>query len=482
MKYKIFVSGVQKELKEERAAAKAFIEGNALLSEHFNVYLFEKDNPSMSKSAEAAYIQKVSDSDIYLGLIGYEYGNAGARELSATEKEFRKSVELNKEILCYIKGQNSKNDLKRDERVLNLIKVIRDPENGYCCNRFNSVEELQNQVYDSLILFLKEKGVIRKTKFEQVECEKSSFNEIDAEKVKWFVLQARKIRKYALDVNSDIKAVLTHLNLLQEGKLTNAALLLFGKDPQKYFLQAQVKCLYVAGVEIRKPFDSYQIYGGNLFNQIDKATVFVMDSIRNALVQQSGTVQVKRISEIPEFVIHEAIVNAVAHRDYNASAGVHVNVFSDRIEISNPGSLPSQLSIADLKVPHSSFASNPLIANVLYLADYIQGAGSGILEMIKQSKTAGLPEPVFELKRNVEFKTLIPRDYLTQEALKKMNVNERQRTAIVLIKELKQISLSDLKAKYREISERTLNRDLQELVARKVVKAKGNKKGRRYSL
>ena len=125
MKYKIFVSGVQKELKEERHSIKHFIENNALLSEHFSVYLFEKDNPSMSKSPETAYIQKVGDSDIYLGMIGYEYGNAKGKELSATEKEYRKAVDLNKEILFYIKGQNSRNDLKRDKRTQNLIILLK---------------------------------------------------------------------------------------------------------------------------------------------------------------------------------------------------------------------------------------------------------------------------------------------------------------------------------------------------------------------
>ncbi len=472
MKYKIFVSGVQKELKEERHSIKHFIENNALLSEHFSVYLFEKDNPSMSKSPETAYIQKVGDSDIYLGMIGYEYGNAKGKELSATEKEYRKAVDLNKEILFYIKGQNSRNDLKRDKRTQNLIKEIRDSSKGYCCNRFNSIEELQNQVQDSLILFLKEKGVIRKTTFEKVECEESDFNDIDTDKIKWFLKQAKKVRKYSLDVNSDVKTVLTHLNILQGGNLTNAAILLFGKDPQKYLPQAQIKCLYVSGVEIKKPFKSFQPYGGNLFNQIDKATIFVMDSVRNALVQQKGTVQVKRVSEIPEFVIHEAIVNAIAHRDYNSSAGVHVNVFADRIEISNSGSLPSQLSLDDLKVPHSSFATNPLIANVLYLSDYIQGAGSGTIEMIEQSKKAGLPEPVFELKRNVEFKAIIPRDILTEKTMNELDLNERQKLAVKYLKENGKISND----KYKELcstTKRTASRDLADLLKKGVLEKIG---------
>ncbi|MBI4651326.1 DUF4062 domain-containing protein [Candidatus Desantisbacteria bacterium] len=73
-KYKIFISSVLKELKEERRAVKQFILKDPLLSEYFDVFLFE-DSPAKSKSVEKAYLEEVGKCDIYLGIFGSEYGS-----------------------------------------------------------------------------------------------------------------------------------------------------------------------------------------------------------------------------------------------------------------------------------------------------------------------------------------------------------------------------------------------------------------------
>ena len=90
MKYKIFVSGVQKELKEERYAVKHLLAGNVLLKEYFKVFLFE-DSPAKSKSAKTAYVNEVRKADIYLGIFGNEYGAVGGNNMSATELEYREA-------------------------------------------------------------------------------------------------------------------------------------------------------------------------------------------------------------------------------------------------------------------------------------------------------------------------------------------------------------------------------------------------------
>jgi predicted HTH transcriptional regulator len=133
---------------------------------------------------------------------------------------------------------------------------------------------------------------------------------------------AKAKRKFPLPLDASVKDVLIHLNLLHAGKPTNAAILLFGKNPHRSCHQAETKCIQFFGTEVAKPFTSYHIYDGNIFEQIDKAVAFVMDAIRLPVIQQEHTVQVKRPSEIPMFAVQEAIVNAVAHRDYNNNAGV----------------------------------------------------------------------------------------------------------------------------------------------------------------
>jgi predicted HTH transcriptional regulator len=87
--------------------------------------------------------------------------------------------------------------------------------------------------------------------------------------------------------------------------------------------------------------------------------------------------------------------NAVAHRDYTSNASVQVMLFTDRVEVLNPGRLPPPLTLEQLRVAHTSIPNNPLLAEPLYLAQYIERMGTGTLDMIRRCSDAGLPEPEF---------------------------------------------------------------------------------------
>ena len=480
MKYKIFVSGAQKELKKERRAVKEFIRKDALLSEYFDVFLFE-DSPAKSKSAEVAYIEEVRKSDIYIGILGQQYGGSGKEKMSPTEAEFREAKAKHKEILIYIKGQNTADKL-RDGGMQEFITEIKNPKAGYSYRRFDTVIELTNLVYESLISFLKEKGEIGKAGFDQRICEGAKLSDIDENKVKWFLKTARSKRNFPLGLDASVNDIFIHLKLLKDGKLTNAAVLLFGKNPRKFFDQAKIKCVQLPSTEVVKPFSSYHIYEEeNLFEQVDKAVSFVLDAIKFPVIQQSHTVQVARPREIPEFAIHEAIVNAVAHRDYNTTSSVQVMVFLDRVEIWNSGTLPWNLKVEDLRKPHSSHPSNPTLASVLFFGDYIQQVGSGTTEMIRQCKEHGLPEPEFISVRNLEFKTILARDVFTETNLAQMGLNDRQVKAIKYIKEHRQITRKDY-VSLVSISPRQALIDLTELVEKKVLILIGKGRSSKYTL
>ena len=474
-KYKIFVSGVQKELKQERRAIKDFIINDALLSEYFDVFLFE-DAPAKSKPAEKSYLKEVKKSDIYMGLLGIKYGSSVKSKISPTKAEFCEARKLHKTILFYIKGENGANDKKREEGVQKLIKEVKDSKSGFSYKRFTDAGNLTRLVYASMIEFLKEKGIVGRGAFDERICVDAALDDIDEEKVRWFVRAARNARKFPLDINTPIRDVLTHLNLLREGKLTNAAILLFGKNPHRFFLQAEVKCIQLPGTEVHKPFPSYKVYSDNLFEQVDKSVGFVLDIIKQAVIQQEHTPQFKRPFEIPVFAIEEAIVNAVAHRNYNVTSGVQVMVFTDRVEVWNSGSLPPELTVEDLKKTHTSFPANPLLANVLYLADYIQRAGTGTLEMVKQCRAQGTPEPEFILIRNVEFRTILARDIFTESTLSKLGLNDRQLKAVKYVKEKGRITNREYK-ELNGVSKPTSTRDLTELLEKQILDISG--KGKR---
>ncbi|MBU1122797.1 MAG: DUF4062 domain-containing protein [Candidatus Omnitrophica bacterium] len=478
MKYRIFVSGIQKELKAERLAVQEIVENDVLLKDYFRVFLFEKA-PAGGESSKTVYLKEVRACDVYIVIFGDEYGKVSKNKLSATEAEFREAQKSHKYVLAYIKG---KSDNRRDKRVKKIITAIKDEDSGYKYYRFRNIQELKNAVHESLIEFLREEGIVGKSVFDQAVCEGASWKDIDTDKVKWFLRMAKEKRNFPLAENIPIKDVFTHLNLLNGNKLTNAAILLFGKNPHKFHLQAETKCVQFPGAEVEKPFISYHIYDGNLFDQVDRAVIFVLSSIKLPVIQQVHTAQVKRPPEIPLFAVEEAIVNALAHRTYNDISGVQVMVFIDRVEIWNSGRLPSQLSIADLKKPHRSYPGNPLIAEVFYLADYIQRVGSGTLEMVKQCKQAGLPEPEFVNNCNYEFRTILSKDLFTESIVARLGLNERQLKAVKYVKEKGTIS----NALYRRIcatSERTATRDLSYLVSLKVFEQRGiTGKGTEYIL
>lgn len=467
MKYKIFVSGVQRELKEERFAVKEMVAENILLQENFNVFLFE-DSPAKSRSAKTSYIDEVRKCDIYLVILGNEYGTANKNNVSATELEFREAKSTGKNILIYIKG---KDDTTRDKRLKKLISEIKDENTGYKYKRFNTIPELNNNIYESLIEFLREKGIVGRQAFDSSVCEDAGFRDIDEEKLKRFLQTAKNQRNFPLDADAPVKDVLIHLNLLKSGKLTNAAVLLFGKKPDKFFLQAEVKCLHLHSVEIEKPFESYHIFKGTIFEQIDNALGFVLDRLKRPVIPAPGKAATLRPFEIPEFVIREAIVNAVAHRDYNSSASVQVNVFIDRIEIWNPGKLPPQLTVELLKKPHPSFPHNPLLCEPFYLARYIERAGSGTIEMIKQCRKNNLPEPDFMQKMG-HFITVLWKDIFTEKYLTQLGLTGRQIKAVKYVKEKGKITNKEYK-ELTGISKPMSSIDLRELVDKNVFEKLG---------
>ena len=166
--------------------------------------------------------------------------------------------------------------------------------------------------------------------------------------------------------------------------------------------------------------------------------------------------------ELPPDAIGEAIVNVIAHRDYYSNASVEVRLFADRLEIWNPGKLPGNLTIDDLRNDHPSVPNNPLIAESLYLTRYIEKAGSGTQRMIELCLEAGLPEPQFE-QRSGSFVITLWRDWLTAEVMDRFGINDRQRIAIAIVKSQGRITNRDYREKTGVVI-RSASRDLEDLV------------------
>lgn len=179
MTNKIFISGVQKELKAERRAVKDFILGNPLFRDYFEVFLFE-DVPAKSRASQGLYLQEAKSSDIYLGIWGNQYGGDGKVKVSPTEAEFREARKAKKHILVFLKGDNDK---VREAGVRKLVAEIKDQKRGVIYKRFNDIQALTDLVFDSLLEILKEQGVVGRGDFDERACPRASLADIDEEKL-----------------------------------------------------------------------------------------------------------------------------------------------------------------------------------------------------------------------------------------------------------------------------------------------------------
>ena len=250
--------------------------------------------------------------------------------------------------------------------------------------------------YEALVEYLEENDLLRTGPFDAAPCTHATLEDLDPERMRRFVRSAREERQFPLGEKVAPEALLEHLDLLHKGRPTNAAVLLFARRPQRFLYSSEVKCAHFHGTTVAKPIPSLQMYEGTVFEMVNHAVDFVLSKIARSVGTRAENVQAPVAYEIPKEVVREAIVNAVAHRDYTDNGSVQVMLFADRLEIWNPGRLPPPLTIERLRRPHESIPRNGLLARAMYLVKYIEQMGTGTLDMIERCVSAGVPEPEFE--------------------------------------------------------------------------------------
>jgi len=469
----IFVSSVQKELQAERYALRDFVHGNDLLRQFFRVFLFE-DLPPSDRRPDDIYLDEVAKSSVYVGIFGNEYGWEDEAGLSPTEKEFNAAATHRKRRLILIKGRDDKG---REPKMWALIRRAGDE---LVRRRFEDPDELLRLVYGSLIQFLQDRGFIAARDFDAAACENATLDDISGANVRRFIERARAERKYALPVETPPERALAHLNLLVGSVPSRGAILLFSDRPERFMPSAEVTCLHFHGTEVAKPIPSQQVYRGTAFDVVDKAVDFVMDRLARRVDPSATSVASDVTYEVPHTVIREAVVNAVAHRNYASKAAVQVMVFADRIEVWNPGGLPEGLTADQLRRPHHSVPRNRLLCEPLFLAHYIERAGTGTLDMIRLCREAGLPEPEFR-PEGERFVVVVWRHWLTDEAMAQLGLNERQVVAVARLRSDRTMSTLEYQ-RLHGCSRRTAARDLDDLLGKGVVVREGAGRAAHYVL
>ncbi|AXP82031.1 hypothetical protein CJ739_2968 [Mariniflexile rhizosphaerae] len=190
-------------------------------------------------------------------------------------------------------------------------------------------------------------------------------------------------------------------------------------------------------------------------------------------IEGTGSQPRKELWEIPVTAIKEAIINALAHKDYSGGVPIQISVYKDKIIIWNEGQLPENWTVKNLLEKHASRPYNPDIANALFRSGYIESWGRGTIKIIRECKQAGIPEPVFSYDSSdisVEFRM----DIYNEKYLQSLNLSDRQVKAVFYAKDKGKITNSEYQ-RLNDCSRNTASNDLMELVEKDLLKPSGQK-------
>jgi len=281
----------------------------------------------------------------------------------------------------------------KKEGVKNYLEIIIEPYNnpisfrGHFYYRSGStIQDLNGPALEKFLLNKKGK------KWDGVVVEQFSLNDLSSTAFDIFRKKAGRSKRIPKeDLSESNKKLLDLLGLTETGKLTRAAVLAFGKDPEKLITGAYVK---IGFFRTHTDLLYQDEIHGSLFEQIEKTMDILLTKYLRANIAYEGLTRTETY-DYPEDALREAILNALIHKDYTSGNPVQISVYFNMIWISNSGSLPQGWTVDNLITKHKSIPPNPDIAKAFFRAGYIETWGRGTVNIINYCKEAGLPEPDF---------------------------------------------------------------------------------------
>lgn len=315
---------------------------------------------------------------------------AGVKDAKALLQDMPNKIKNNLGFLADV-------DLKAEDGKEYIAITVKPQEeavshNGkYYVRSGSTVQELYGQ---QLASFLMQKA---KLHWDALTRPEAKLSDLDEDAWNYFIttaLENKRLNKSAQTESQE--TVLLKLNLMTEkGELTNAALMLFGKDIERW---SPLSAFRIGRFGINQ---ADLIIHDNIVCPLVLMPDRVIDTLRTKyLVSTVGYEGLHRIEtmEMPEDGLREIICNAIMHRDYMGTF-VHMRVWADRIQLWNEGTLPPSITIEKLMEEHESLPRNPLIARVFYLMGFIENWGRGYAKIRDSFEQAHLQVPTFEQVR-----------------------------------------------------------------------------------
>ncbi|NUQ38976.1 MAG: putative DNA binding domain-containing protein [Caldilineales bacterium] len=322
--------------------------------------------------------------------------------------------------------------------------------------------------------------------FELEELPNATLADFDREVVAEYVEHRRRRQPRAFVGSTE--ALLQQIGALTPaGKATAMGLLLFGSDPQAFLPQSGLTFVKFAGSD-RRGEEGKIGYGrredihGPLPRIIERAWRVVWEEMAKQAVVR-GLVREEQ-TEYPVISVREALVNAVAHRDYRLSGRrIEVLMFRDRLEITSPGGLPGYITVQNIVEEH--FSRNPRIVNGLLQWGYIEELGLGVDKMIQAMVAEGHPQPEFRAAPHAFTVVLRKGREVGQPGIPpewQQDMNERQMQAMQFVLHHGRINNREYRDLCPNVSAETLRLDLVDLVDKGQLLKIGDKKGTYYIL
>lgn len=189
--------------------------------------------------------------------------------------------------------------------------------------------------------------------------------------------------------------ILENLGLIKDGFVKNAGVLLFCQKITKFFLSATISCFLYMGTSKYKILDKKE-FDQDILSNYNHTINYIMSHLNTEYIIKNGPRDEKL--ELPGDALREAILNAIAHRDYFSTSNIHVNIFKNRVEIINPGGLIGNLSIEDIY--EKSIPRNPLLFGIMERMELIERAGSGLVRIEKAMEDYMLEKPIIKADKN----------------------------------------------------------------------------------
>ena len=310
---------------------------------------------------------------------------------------------------------------------------------------------------------------------------KVSIDALSSEALSFFLSKGKASGRIPVDVETDFKTVLNRFQLINDEKLTDTAALLFHPNPYSvnYGAYAKVGLFDDDGLLLRD-----DIIRCPLIQLADETMKILLDKyIQPTYGYGGGTTSRHLVFQYPEKALRELLVNAIVHMDYSIQSPILVRVFKDRLEISNPGSLLSDLTAESLKTSHKSVLRNEKLADVFYASGMVENWGQGITKVLVECRNNANPEPEFT-EATGEFKVTIKTKVAATpgiEALDHLKLDEKSKAILDCIAHDDSVTVIKI-AELTEIPPTTVKKRLKKMTDSGIVERIGSTKSGRWHI